>query len=450
MGAMLTAARILRAATILLLPALSGCASSLSSFVSAGASDYHAVESKIADEILLQNILMARDGLPLHFSELLSIRGTLTLGGQLGMDIPLSSEGSTPTSAAPLVSVQTQPTFEVTSLEKQDFTRGILSPVDPAVVQHFLDLGVDYRVILLLFFSGLELEDGTPIANWPFDQRRRPGACSNVECSSFFGYLDHINELTRFRTKSYRLLTPVGKPFDMDEKTPFRDLAEIDTAKYVVRQFEKGPKFQLYQLSAPETAFCFDYKSKAKDGGQPPAEPAGAFLQHSAPAAGVDPVDVCKENSGYLIPTEAGVRKQITLRMRSVYGMIRYLGEILKFGETEGSAARPRCISLDSPNNEEGTPPQDRTKICDEGNVFFTARLRETGSGVSVRYRGQTYYAGAFERSPNGCYSNEPLIHRPTCDHTLEVLSVVGLLLNLNKTANELGGTPTVVVAPGG
>jgi len=53
-------------------------------------------------------------------------------------------------------------------------------------------------------------------------------------------------------------------------------------------------------------------------------------------------------------------------------------------------------------------------------------------SRFSVRYRGEQYSVAD---------------HRPN-DHTLEVLSIVNQLMNINKSANDLRTTPTVQLIP--
>src|SRR5271154_3434869 len=45
------------------------------------------------------------------------------------------------------------------SLDTQDFTKGILSPVQPQIIKQLFDQGVDPRVLMLLFFT--EYQDRT-------------------------------------------------------------------------------------------------------------------------------------------------------------------------------------------------------------------------------------------------------------------------------------------------
>src|SRR5262249_60489916 len=53
--------------------------------------------------------------------------------------------------------VSKSPSFEVNHLDSKDFVTGISSPIDPKVVKYWLDRGLDRRIVLLLFFSAVEI-----------------------------------------------------------------------------------------------------------------------------------------------------------------------------------------------------------------------------------------------------------------------------------------------------
>jgi hypothetical protein len=62
--------------------------------------------------------------------------------------------GSTvPSTAGPTLSAQTSPTFDVGTLDSQDFTKGLLSEIDPRIIKTLFDQGIDPRIMMLLFFS---------------------------------------------------------------------------------------------------------------------------------------------------------------------------------------------------------------------------------------------------------------------------------------------------------
>ena len=51
-------------------------------------------------------------------------------------------------------------TFEVGSLETQNFVTGIVTPISPSTFKYFLDSGLDYRAAFLLFVSGMRYRTG--------------------------------------------------------------------------------------------------------------------------------------------------------------------------------------------------------------------------------------------------------------------------------------------------
>ena len=42
-------------------------------------------------------------------------------------------------------------------LHSKEFITGITSPIDPKIVKYWLDRGLDRRIVLLLFFSAVEI-----------------------------------------------------------------------------------------------------------------------------------------------------------------------------------------------------------------------------------------------------------------------------------------------------
>src|SRR6185437_6994967 len=78
--------KILLAMVVLTCALLAGC--SLSPFVNADVMDYFEVNDLAANRILLLNILRAKDGASLHFSELSLVRGTVSAGATAGATFP--------------------------------------------------------------------------------------------------------------------------------------------------------------------------------------------------------------------------------------------------------------------------------------------------------------------------------------------------------------------------
>ena len=125
------AARLLSAA--LLCAALAAC--SYNERIADHAVDYNKTVEEMNNSLLLLNILRAKDRQPMHFTALTQVLGRLTLKstGSLGLRIPFG--GPSAGNIFPLtpefeLSETSSPSFTVATLDKQDFMKGILSPIE--------------------------------------------------------------------------------------------------------------------------------------------------------------------------------------------------------------------------------------------------------------------------------------------------------------------------------
>jgi hypothetical protein len=155
--------RLLLVATAI---ALGGC--SWSSPIRRDVVDYTDVLETTTNQLLLINILQARDNAPLHFAAIPGIHGSLAATASLDgtANFPLGKNGQGPAlgafwedSIAPSISVSNSPSFEVDSVESKDFVTGISSPIDAKFIKYWVDRGLDKRLILLLFFSSARITE---------------------------------------------------------------------------------------------------------------------------------------------------------------------------------------------------------------------------------------------------------------------------------------------------
>ncbi len=138
---------------LVLTAALCGC--SAAPIIGFHAADYRETEPSAGNSQLLLNILRAKDDLPIHFADLAIIHGSIQLTASSTATLPFANltGSTTPSSLGPTLGAQTQPTFDVSTLDTQDFTRGMLTPVDPNIIKQLFDQGIDPRIIMILFFS---------------------------------------------------------------------------------------------------------------------------------------------------------------------------------------------------------------------------------------------------------------------------------------------------------
>ena len=121
----------------------------------------------------------------------------------------------------------------------------------------------------------------------------------------------------------------------------------------------------------------------------------------------------------------------LSLSVRSVAQIIRFLGDLQYYQERV-----PKDASHNNPLTLgwAGVPVQNGTNQCppEEGGCLFALNLTKGDTRFELSYRGHPYRVGEHD----------------DYDHTLEVLSIVNQLINLNKSASDLKLTPYVQVVP--
>jgi hypothetical protein len=359
-------------------------------------SDYRSTFGTTGDEQILVSILRARDNSPLHFTELATLGASIQLTSSLQATDPVGPlNGSTNrASLQGTLGAQNNPSFQLSSLETQAFTQGLLTPVNPTLIKQFLDEGIDRELILLLFFSSIRYNGATYLNNTKYDT-------SEPDCyKHFFQYLGAIDQIAKHKITAnvYVEWTPMGPAVPVGT-TGLKDLDGIDPTKYSIQAADDG-KVTVYSISAPKLALCNGKLSVL---------------------SGVND-DTCTNQKVILPAIDTGSAKPSNaLAVRSVYQIIQYLGQILNFQEK--TAANNRCITLDG----------GRNRTCDGSNVFFQVNPARGSPLVTTRYRNELYTVGV---GPCGDY----------CDHSAEVMKILNLLINVNKSAADIPQVPLVRV----
>jgi hypothetical protein len=451
----------------LLCPLLAAC--SLEPIINHQVVDYFEANDIASNQVILQNILRAKDGAPLHFSELASIRGSLSSGASVSATFPFMSLDHATTLPRKLgtvgMTITSSPSFDIDSLDTQDFTNGVMRPITAETAQFFLNEGIDYRMVLLLLVSGLR-SAGSPemLLNAPNSSRIvcyhhfLPGQnalptdysileadepCTGKSEPEFYAFLRTINNLGRLYpmsvTESPR---PVGNPFDLDMHKDLTAVSRIDPSHYRLARLKSGQ----YQLMIAEhgsnVILCRETSSgpsvagvlaSERDESTPVSSDAcsrklGAAGDHSASGKQADAPQ----------QTVIGEDKDtVVFKLRSTLEVIQYIGQILALQqeETEANPQLPeRCVTLEYEDYKSGNV------TCNFGVLFHLQKSTAVSNSplTAVAYNGTSWSLPA----PKVCRS-------PTrCDHTLETISVISLLLNQNKSSKDIAKTQAVQVVP--
>lgn len=450
--------------TLIRLCALSGLltlTACLSPQVASDVLSYHETADVTANRIILLNVLRARDDAPLHFAELSLQHGQVSEQGGVAFVVPFGQvpkSSSLPRAAlAPTVAVGDQVAFDLGTLDTQNFTQGVTAPIQPTMLKYFLDSGVDDRLVVMLLVSGVRLPGGQEaIANFPRSERwvcypdgfppphelptryemRALGenipACKAHD-REFVGFLRVLNALRRIYAVSYRPFIPVGAPFRPDLSKSLHDLLALDPARQDIRP-ASGGRLQL-GLLAPTEKIVLCEEAPTVPGADPPAPSSGT----ANPGDTATPAQVCGATNASVVNTDAGQGVSAPgvpdFTLRSTLGIFAFLGQVLGSQESRSTPGNDVCIRLDPPQTATDRPS------CNKGQVLFHLTHDPRAARFGVTFDGQ--YWGVPDAAP--CTNSASTTY---CDHTLETLSMLSLLLNLNKAARDIPSTPAVQLVP--
>ena len=421
---------------------LSAC--SLSDSVAGNSIDYDRALEDVGNAMVVSNILRARDGAPLHFTDLSQIRGSLQLQmqGQLSAPIGPQYVSSTRTRAGLLstVTTSTNPSFDVVPLNTKQFTEGITTPVELKTLQYYADeVGDSDRagrpffslMLIRLFIEKIDLisdRDGNRIvcefynhpngdlraaefSNTPSSDCDRRALATfaldrnhmRISSSGTVNFNDIVPQLAR-RLVLVAYHAPFGPPIHVSDREFLDQAGRLAADGLNLRAVPNRPGlFQLYKAAA-QTVLCLEPQADARHKvwhvvqQARPGEPVASLSSQSAqricaPDAAASPAAAGKPES---LP-------QVVIYLRSAESVIAYLGQMLNV-----------------PDRKRALP-------------FF---IRDTDAGHArfrVLYRGAYYYVDDNDGRRN---------------QTLQILSIVNMTLNLYKNASEIPTTRAVQSVP--
>jgi hypothetical protein len=413
----------MRALLLLALLALGGC--SLGPTVASQAADYNLAVEQAANTQLLRNVLRARDQLPLHFTTVPQIRGSLSIGvSQPGLGLPIA--GSQQGLNLGLLATSS-PSFDVSALDTQEFTRGLLEPLEPDLFRYYLERGYSEQLLLLLMFNSvLEPQSGRRVLNDPrcwFERPDCPAPMPSRLIEAAF-LVDGPNG--RYEFHDYTALTPLGPPLTAAQAADPGLLATLAEGKVTLRPVAGG-RFQLYRSEA-RLAACRRGQTDNRALRQ-------AVLERLRPGSPPVPSEHCTRDEvvvGEGVPAGRGVQ----IQLRSVADIIRWLGLVLRVQEElEATPGEQHpCLAFRPAATRPGAAAQE---VC----VFRLARSGEplpTGVAFALDYDNRSWRVPRFaEAAPDGSRRG---------DYTTQVLALLTELVNLKKASSSIPTTRAVQI----
>jgi hypothetical protein len=384
---------------------LAGC--SLSPYVMQSSLDYNEMIEELTNSGLVTNILRARDGAPLYFSDVPLIRGAVSVSGQSQATWPFgpvqNSTSRNSATAGPLT-VTTNPGWDFAPLNTKNFAQGILGGINVNVFAYFQQRPINSKVLFSLVINRVE-EYGAKgeirktyrqhhgleklINDWTAEQFTPNGRAPTIDIQ--------------------KESTPVGPPIPawllIQEKNTLADIAQLNTAGLDLKasaatasakECPKLPKSEtsaFYRVCKPTTKYvlCVPHTASGYE--------AVGIESPSANKAPTEPPlpksnDICGKETG-------GAHKsppRYVVVLRSVEEIFYYLGELIK-----------------------NPGPNDMK--------FYIYQVPPRNVRFRVYYRGEPYFVSEATRGE---------------DATISILAVLNDLLNLNRDANDIPSTKTV------
>jgi hypothetical protein len=383
------------------------------------------------NRMLFLNIVRAAHKHPMAFTSIGSVAGTATASGALGFTLPFADNpGLIPFQAGPQLSASGGPTFTINNLDGQDFMKGFLTPVDVKTIDLFGQEGLPWQELYDLFISKVAITDsyGHPRA-WLHNS---PGEwASQVADEAQFQEFLEVLRRAQMHTEAIQDFIRIG-PEVSGKDAPTLDAAIAATQANLVLAAVGPGRYQLGR-TVTDHRFCIGNPAATvlmiRAAGQDypmdvtPGMRCGAT---AAERAGASPSSDDAGATHKLFASAAKGGYQLIVSLRSAEAVTYYLGEVLR--QQLCLDANGRCGDFAS------RLVMVRSDVHDDAPTpLFVAALRAPRPRdlVAVRYMGQTICVAGDE-----------------ANRSAQVLTVLGQLLNLNKSAKD-NPAPNIVTLVG-
>lgn len=455
---------------------------------------YNEALAESSNQVLLLNIVRASQRYPTYYSRLTGANVTGTLTPQVQMTIPLGDAttitkgpaGLTTQAARAALSMvpQLQATetnqLALQTLDDQKFIRGMMTPMKADLYRYFAETGRTPEMLGLVFISRIELPAGVaqairdktmaackankemrPLctAIQRDDQKASLTSCTTENGPRVFRNSGDSDRRFCFQTILRALiilgLQTVPKdtsmtviqtnlPDDLTKQAAF--FQTLTASSLVVANRTKGGVAVCKIETGGATFRLARWQHIRTPEAPPPTREAQCLKAVSAQdkaqgeAADSDSnqvtVEIERDPEGKGKAAKETVDVKISIALRSVEGMIHYLGQIAR-AETQPQKSPPiSTIEFD----------REKPDTSSEIPLFLVKKDDTIGSMVAVEFDGRTYSIPTITIchgtcDPGGTYSFEHPSHR-----SLDVLSLVNQLWGLQKEESNVPPAPAVTV----
>lgn len=439
--------------------ALTGCSSHRQ--LATQAVDFNLTVEKAQNEMLLLNVLRAKDRLPMYMTGISSLSGNVATSLSTGVGGSYTrSKGRVPSVLDTLTrgvtssvgaSLSTNPSFSLAVLDTQEFMKGFLAPIEKSTLTYYWEQG--WRPELLLYFlvqrveievkSAKETTQTFVFENYPESEKKDPG--KDPRKLERFGCWLHEFLAQKPRIVEAPVSEEIGPTFPKDSVRDAAKLIQIATAGFSLKDAGAND----YQLQRQRTDLRFTLEKPHPDGLAWISNCSGKTEPETLAGGPTRPVS---QQAYYQFlagaKTKMGVTQQgaatapvITLVLRSPEALVYYLGELTRVANRPDSPKVPYvCIQgryqplfLALPAGRCEAP----LLAVDSGRGSFAVPpASAAGTGNSNTFSCEEGDAGKVRFEDVQCESGRSL-------HALRLLSQ---LMSLHKSAKDLPSTAVVRV----
>lgn len=482
----------LLAIVLFLSPLLAAC--SLAPAVNQDVLDYFKANDLATNRVILLNILLAKERAPLHFSELADIHGSLSLSLTSTTVEPFGPVSQPPGLASgtetPAFTISSSPTFDVNSLDTQDFVGAMIQPISAGTAEFFLDEGLDSRMVLMLLAQGILLPGQKEMFLNAPDSKRQ--VCYSLTASSknspavqsdflflptgtkcakgkiaeaeYFGFLDNLDKVGAVYPVSISLPgQTIGVPVRLDSAKYLAAVEKLDSSKFRLKPITAGKYRGMYQLTTPPqdvVVLCgannadpdvYDPSSGTPDSVEGLLTDDDPSTQE-VPANSCDPAaDPSAKVKSVNIGADPGT---FVIKLRSTEELVSYVGRVLALQDRMSQVdGMPECITLQYQHRSGSPPPPPPAHTCDGGGALFDLKTAPDAntSDITLWFDGQTYYVPAaapeyVDEQPAQTAALQ--VGAAHYDHSLETMAIISLLVNQNKSTKDISKTANVQLVP--
>lgn len=356
----------------------------------------------------------------MYFSVISQVRGAVNL--RVDASVASTNMISGPSAVNPSLGVShtSGPSFDLIPQNTQEFTRGILDPIDMALFDYYWEQGRSRNMLLHLFIDKIVFTKPITIDNKPVRRVENlpPDDRSDNRMQQFqrvIGYLRKKGIHPGFVTEKQ----PVGPPLDKSEAIKLETLVNISQAGLTLESTEKG--LQLFKPVVTRFTLCFLTPEPDDDPRSCPTSPTR--VQNLPTIRTRVPVEKeAEEINGVNVKADT----IMIFHLRSIQGILYYLGEIVRASET---------LNTSPVDIEVGPKPELKP-------LFRLVPQQQGPAAVEIVYQGERYVI------PMPTYDSPMSTYDRYDSLSMDVISIVSELLALKQKGETLPRTGTTLITP--